>query len=163
MISGITIGLAISLECEPKRQHHGLRPRPSTMPLLAFIRKDTGWRIDWQIKPLGRRFDQPDPGNAFTMALSWPVQTLPDPGSRNRGQRAPLHRLVVGSAAALRRNPGDVAVRVLYVAGFAVDAILGVDLETRAGGFLDPFVNAGRTVAVRRTGKNVVFRCLLQV
>jgi hypothetical protein len=22
------------------------------MPLLAFIRKDTGWRIDWQIRRL---------------------------------------------------------------------------------------------------------------
>jgi hypothetical protein len=52
MISGITIGLAISLECEPKRRHHRHRPRPSTMPLLAFIRKDTGWRIDWQIRRL---------------------------------------------------------------------------------------------------------------
>jgi len=31
------------------------------MPLLAFIRKDTGWRIDWQIRPLGVRFHQPDP------------------------------------------------------------------------------------------------------
>jgi hypothetical protein len=61
MISGITIGLAISLECEPKRRHHRHRPRPSTMPLLAFIRKDTGWRIDWQIRPLDHRFGQPDP------------------------------------------------------------------------------------------------------
>jgi hypothetical protein len=25
------------------------------MPLLAFNRKDTGWQIDWQIRPLGRQ------------------------------------------------------------------------------------------------------------
>jgi len=25
------------------------------MPLLAFNRKDTGWRIDWQQAPKGRR------------------------------------------------------------------------------------------------------------
>jgi len=31
------------------------------MPLLAFNRKDTGWRIDWQIRPLGRRFSHPNP------------------------------------------------------------------------------------------------------
>ena len=31
------------------------------MPLLAFIRKDTGWQIDWQIRPLDGQFGQPDP------------------------------------------------------------------------------------------------------
>ena len=42
-----------------------------------------------------------------------------------------LHRLIIRSAPTLRRNPGDIAVRVLHVAGFAMDAILGVDLEAR--------------------------------
>jgi hypothetical protein len=31
------------------------------MPVLALNRKDTGWRIDWQIRPLGHRFSQPFP------------------------------------------------------------------------------------------------------
>ena len=43
-----------------------------------------------------------------------------------------LHRLVIRPAAALWRNPGNVAVGVLDVAGFAMDAVLGVDLEARA-------------------------------
>src|SRR6187399_3388298 len=42
---------------------------------------------------------------------------------------ASLHALIVRPSAPFRRNPGDIAVRVLYVAGFAVDAVLGVDLE----------------------------------
>jgi hypothetical protein len=42
------------------------------------------------------------------------------------------HRLVIGTAAALRRNPGDIAVGILDVAGLAVDAILSVDLEPGA-------------------------------
>src|SRR6266850_1002304 len=73
------------------------------------------------------------------------------------------HALVVGAPAPLRRNPGNVSVGVLYVAGFAVDAVLGVDLETWTRGLIDPFVNARRTIAVRRTGIDVVFGRLLQV
>ena len=41
-----------------------------TMPLLAFNRKDTGWRIDWQDGPAVSR--QP-PENAFSVAVSWPA------------------------------------------------------------------------------------------
>src|SRR3954468_1676549 len=74
-----------------------------------------------------------------------------------------LHRLVVRTAAALRGNPGDVAVGVLYVAGFAVDAVLGVDLEARARTFLDPLIDAGRTITTRGTGKHVVLGGLLEV
>src|SRR5207247_1861018 len=76
---------------------------------------------------------------------------------------ASLHTLIVGPAAALGRNPGDIAVRVLHVAGFAVDAVLGVDLEARTGGLLDPLIDSGRAIAVRRTGIDVVLRRLLQV
>src|SRR4051812_12457444 len=74
-----------------------------------------------------------------------------------------LHRLVIWAAAAFRRNPCNVAVGVLHVAGFAVDAVLRIDLEARARGLLDPFVNAGRAVAVRGTCEDVVLRRLLQV
>src|SRR6266702_7820925 len=75
--------------------------------------------------------------------------------------RPASHGLVVRPTAALRRNPGDVAVGVLHVAGFAVDAILGVDLESRTGGLLDPLIDAGRAIAIRRTGKDVMFGHLL--
>src|SRR5437764_576273 len=81
-------------------------------------------------------------GNAFSVAVSWPLPGLPRIGLTQW-----LHRLVVGPAAAFRRNPGDIAVRVLHVAGFAVDAVLGVDLEARTRGFLDPFIDAGRAIA----------------
>jgi hypothetical protein len=42
-------------------------------------------------------------------------------------QRSPLHAFVVGAAAAFRNDPVDDLVGVGYVAGFAVDAIGGVD------------------------------------
>src|SRR5262245_28866216 len=74
-----------------------------------------------------------------------------------------LHRLVIRPATALRRNPCNVAVGILHVAGFAVDAILRVDLEARTRGLLDPFINSGRTVTVRGTGEDVVLRRLLQI
>src|SRR3984957_9144823 len=73
------------------------------------------------------------------------------------------HCLVIRPAAALRRNPGDVAVRVLDVAGFAMDAILGVDLEARSGRLLDPFIDAGRAIAIRWTRIDVMLGSLLQV
>src|ERR1700739_4486471 len=60
------------------------------------------------------------PGSHHRTALR-----VDDDAPRNDG----LHRLVIGTAAALRRNPRDVAIRVLDVTGFAVDAILGIDLE----------------------------------
>src|SRR6185369_856991 len=136
--------------------------RAATMPLLALNRKDTGWRIDWQIRPLGLQFGQPNPETL----LLWPYR------DRRRYHPPPphaivvcasLHTLIVGPATALRRNPGNIAVWVLHVAGFAVDAVLGVDLEARACGLLDPFVHAGRAITVRRTGIDVVLGRLLQV
>ena len=41
------------------------------------------------------------------------------------------HIGVIGSAAALGRNPGDVSIGILDVARFAVDAVLRVDHEAR--------------------------------
>src|SRR5882757_3667987 len=104
--------------------------RRATMPLLALNRKDTGWRIDWQIRPLGHRFSQRhrkfSQRHRKTLAL-WRY--------RGRGgcAQAPAHAIVVKSAAshglvirpaaAFRGNPGNVAIGVLHVAGFAVDAV----------------------------------------
>src|SRR4051812_35418066 len=72
------------------------------------------------------------------------------------------HSLVIGTTAAFRGNPGDVAVGILGVAGLAVNAVLGVDLVTRSGGFFDPLIDPGRAIAVRRTGVDIVLRGLLQ-
>ena len=139
------------------------------MPLLAFNRKDTGWRIDWQ-KARRPPIWPASPENACSVAVSWPLP-VPEPPNRCSGivlTRFPgltqwLHRLVIGSAAALRRNPGNITVRVLHVAGFAMDAVLSVDLEARTGGLLDPFVNPRRAIAVGRPGVDVVLGGLLQV
>src|SRR5471030_2395939 len=60
---------------------------------------------------------------------------------RDRHAGGSLHIWVIRSAAAFRRNPGDVLIRVLDVAGFAVDAILRVDDELRAACLLDPFID----------------------
>src|SRR6478609_10947045 len=109
-----------------------------------------------------------DRGRVFTRTC------VTRPRSRNIGRIGPwprgswladarLHRLVVWTAAALRGNPGNVAVGVLYVAGFAVDAVLGVDLEARARTFLDPLIDAGRAITIRGTGKHVVLGGLLEV
>ncbi len=67
-----------------------------------------------------------------------------------------LHIRVVRPAAALGRGPDDVLRRVLDVAGFAVDAVLGVDLEARVLALLvvEHLVDArqgSRAAPVRRT------------
>jgi hypothetical protein len=53
------------------------------MPLLAFIRKDTGWRIDWQIRPLGRRFDQPNPETLLLWRYRGQSRHYPVPAHAN--------------------------------------------------------------------------------
>src|SRR5258706_14024612 len=73
------------------------------------------------------------------------------------------HGLIIGPAAALRRNPGDVAVRILHVAGFAVDAILGVDDKARPGRLLDPFIDPVRAITLGRASIATVLRRHLQV
>src|SRR5690606_4791943 len=64
-------------------------------------------------------------------------------GNGGRGSEV----LVVGPGAALRRHPVDDRVRVLDVAGLAVHAVGGVDLQPAAGGVLDHLVDAGRAEA----------------
>ncbi|EAV43418.1 hypothetical protein SIAM614_06528 [Stappia aggregata IAM 12614] len=74
-----------------------------------------------------------------------------------------LHVRIVRAAGAFRNRPGDVAVRILDVAGLAVDAVLRIDLEPRRIlTFLDPLIDARRAVTARWAGKDVVFRTLLQ-
>src|SRR5258707_13265317 len=48
----------------------------------------------------------------------------------------PLHVRVVRPAAPFGRHPDDVLPRVLDVARLAVHAVLGVDLQALAGGFV---------------------------
>src|SRR5690606_16162430 len=74
----------------------------------------------------------------------------PSPGRGGRSRARVLHVRVVRAAAALRRGPDDVLRRVLDVAGFAVDAVLGVDDEARIGAVrlvgIDDFVHARRAI-----------------
>src|SRR5438270_3124029 len=63
-----------------------------------------------------------------------------------------LHVRVIGASAAFGDDPVDVLGRVLDVAGLAVDAILGVDLEPGASAFLDELVDSGRAVALLGAG-----------
>src|SRR4051795_7477980 len=66
-------------------QTQGAASRSATMPLLALNRKDGGWRIDWQIKPLGLRFSQPNPETL----LLWRYR------DRRRYHPPPPHAIVV--------------------------------------------------------------------
>src|SRR5512145_1791814 len=61
-----------------------------------------------------------------------------------------LHVRVIRSPASLGDNPVDVLGRVLDVAGLAVHAVLGVDLQTRVAPVLvaDDLVDARRAVAL---------------
>src|ERR1700684_1626515 len=63
------------------------------------------------------------------------------------GEAAILETLVVGAGTALRRHPGDLAgVRVLDVAGFAMHAVGGIDLQLlAAGAVVDHFIDVGGT------------------
>src|SRR5690606_15300831 len=81
-------------------------------------------------------------------------------GSRHGGElvaaRAPLLQvLVVRPRTAFRRHPGDDLVGILDVAGLAVDAVGGVDLQPASdspigAGILDHLVHPGRAEALAR-------------
>src|ERR1700759_3110353 len=126
----------INLECEPDRWHQAVR-QCRVWRSTARIRGDEviGGNARWPpIQPT-------QPQNASSVAVSWPM-------GRGRLTQSWLHRLVIRPTTTLRWNPGNVAIRVLDVAGFAMDAILGVDLVTRPGRLLDPFIDAGGAIAV---------------
>src|SRR4051812_5368816 len=60
-----------------------------------------------------------------------------------------LHVRIIGASAAFWGDPVDVLGRVLDVAGFAVDAILGVDLKPRLTiRILDKLVNSRGAIAL---------------
>src|SRR5437868_3083921 len=61
-----------------------------------------------------------------------------------------LQILVIRTRAAFRRDPVDDLVWVLDVAGLAVHAVGGIDLQAWASVVLDDFVDAGRTEARAR-------------
>src|SRR5471030_2223701 len=86
------------------------------------------------------------------------VSTMKDSMWKDRGRDLKLysHIWVVRAHAALRRHPVDVAVGVLDVAGFAVDAVLRVDDVARLPALLHPLVDAGRAIARRWTGVDVM-------
>src|SRR4051812_25723230 len=80
-----------------------------------------GCRIDWQRGPQNYREATPS-DRRFSQQ---PRKTLSLWRYRGRYRHYPLarltqwlHRLVIGAAAAFRRNPGNITVRVFYVAGF---------------------------------------------
>src|SRR5713226_1100674 len=132
--------------------------RQPTMPRLALNRKDTGWSIDWQKGPMATDLASAPDSKRFQCGGIVA-------GDRTGGHQLTQswsHGLVIGPAAAFRRNPGDVAVGILHVAGFAVDAILGVDDKAWPGRLLDPFIDARRAIAVGRAGIDIVLGCLLQ-
>src|SRR3989338_6397144 len=62
------------------------------------------------------------------------------------------HIGIIRAAAALRRCPVDVLRRVLDVAGFAVNAVGGVDLQTGTVAVVDELVNSGGTEALFGAG-----------
>src|ERR1051325_1436733 len=61
---------------------------------------------------------------------------------------AKLHVGIIRPSSALGDDPFYVLGLVLDVAGFAVNAILRVDLEARPGRFLDELVDARRAIAL---------------
>src|SRR3546814_253504 len=74
-----------------------------------------------------------------------------------------LHIRIVRTTAALRRDPVDVLIGVLDVAGLAVDAVLRIDLELhRPIVLLKPFIDPRRAIAGRRAGIDAQFALQLQ-
>jgi hypothetical protein len=69
---------------------------------------------------------------------------------------AELHIGVIRPASTLGRYPGYILIRVLDVAGFAVNAVLRVDDIPGAAGFFDPFIHPCGAIARGRAAKAVV-------
>src|SRR5215217_2042353 len=145
---GLRQDLAINLECEPSRQHQAT--------------DHAAFGVEPQGQGLSNAAPTPKGHRRQLETISvWPYRGH-SPGCRKRLTQTWSHRLVVWSAAALGRNPGDVTVRILYVTGFAVDTVLGVDEEARSGGLFHPLVDGGRAIPAGRPGKDIVLRILLK-
>src|SRR5438105_11044169 len=82
------------------------------------------------------------------VVVTFPHSHVPSQQRRRTHMASQSHGLVVGSAAAFRWNPGNIAVGILHVAGFAVDAVLGVDHEFGTTSLLHPFIDTGRTITI---------------
>src|SRR4051812_39871636 len=67
-------------------------------------------------------------------------------------RRSMSHVRIVGPAATFWGDPDDVLRRVLDVAGLAMHAILGGDLQPGSRFHVDEFIDAGRAVALLGTG-----------
>src|SRR5262245_66006366 len=80
------------------------------------------------------------------MAASWPGRS---------------HVRIARPAPALGGNPGDVLIRVLDIAGLAVNAVLRVDHVAGPTPLLHPFIDTGRAIARRRTTVDIVLGGLL--
>src|SRR5829696_9995562 len=81
---------------------------------------------------------------------------------RGRGEPLSSHIWVIRTAAPLGRHPSDVLIRILDIAGFAVDAVLRVDDKARITALLHPFIDAGRTITRRRSAIDVMLGRFLQ-
>src|SRR6185437_5288330 len=80
----------------------------------------------------------------------WFEQRWPHPaGDRGCGDND-LEILIIRTRATFGRHPGDDLVRVLDVAGLAVHAVGGIDLQALAGAVVDDLVDAGGAEAGAR-------------
>src|SRR5712691_10206008 len=87
------------------------------------------------------------------MAASWPR----DPGGQ------PLsHVRIIGTAATFGSKPRNVVVGVLDVAGLTVHAVLRIDHKPEIAPLAHPLIDAGRTIAIRGSGIDVVLGTFLQ-
>src|SRR3954451_22149748 len=90
------------------------------------------------------------PGATFSRAAAGVATIINDAAATPPNS---LHVRVIGSSTAFRRDPVDVLGRVLDVAGFAVDAILSVDLQARlANGFVDKLTNSRGAITLLGSG-----------
>src|SRR5262249_13577636 len=94
---------------------------------------------------------QEHPGDASGISLNVLMWRYRDKDIQRKS-----HIRIIGASAALGRNPSDILVGILDVAGFAVDAILRVDHEFWRVPFLNPLVDARRTVSRGGAGENVM-------
>ena len=112
------------------------------------------------LKALTVRFKDPLRGRIMRFrAVRNPKACLPLKGGafvtvlRDKLTRKPklhiLHVDVIGPVPAFRRHPGNVLGRVLHVAGFAVDAILRVDLKPQPVALGDHLVDLRRAISLR--------------
>src|SRR2546423_2214887 len=74
-----------------------------------------------------------------------------------------LHIGVVRAPASFGGNPANVLIRILDVAGFAVDAILRIDHKAGLPTLLDPLIDSRWTIARRWPAIAVELGGLLQL